>query len=76
MVIAAVGRQREGRAAQLGRIDAEQQMMHDRIADEGDLEDVARADAGFLGDAGRPACSIASRTALVISASPPGFIIT
>ena len=44
-----VGREREGRAAELGRIDAEQQMMHDRIADEGDLEDLARVDAGFLG---------------------------
>ena len=31
---AAVGRQRERRAAELDRIDAEQQVMHDRIADE------------------------------------------
>ena len=45
-----VGRERERRPAQLGRIDAQQQMMHDRIADEGDLEDLAQADTRFLGD--------------------------
>ena len=38
--------QREGGAAQLGRIDAEQQVVHDRIADEGRVEDVAARDAG------------------------------
>ena len=44
----AVQRQRERRAAEFGRVEAEEEMMHDRIADHGDLEDVAARDAGFL----------------------------
>ena len=40
-VIGKAGRQRKGRAAELGRIDAEEQMMHHRIADEDDFENVA-----------------------------------
>ena len=39
-------RQGEGRAAQLQRADAEQQMMHDRVAHERQAEDVLRLDAG------------------------------
>ena len=39
------GREREGRAAQLGRVDAEQQVVHDRVADEGSVENVAARDA-------------------------------
>ena len=42
------GREREGRAAQLGRVDAEQQMVHDRVADEGRVENVAARDARFV----------------------------
>ena len=38
-----VGRERERRAAQLDRADAEQQVVHDRIADERRLEDVLAA---------------------------------
>ena len=38
---ALVGRQRERRAPQLDRIDPQQQVMHDRVADEGALEDCA-----------------------------------
>src|SRR3546814_855846 len=36
-----VGRQREGRAAQLRRVDAPHQVMHDRVAAAGDLRDLA-----------------------------------
>src|SRR6185437_13320159 len=35
-----VGREREGRASELHRVDAEQQVMHDRVADQRDLENV------------------------------------
>ena len=47
-----VGRQRERRAAQLDRIDAEQQMMHDRVADERRLEDLLARDADLPRDVG------------------------
>ena len=40
-----IGRERERRAAQLERADAEQQVMHDRIADERRFEDVLARDA-------------------------------
>jgi hypothetical protein len=39
-----VGGKGERRAAELGRIDAEQQVVHDRIADEGQLQDLACVD--------------------------------
>jgi hypothetical protein len=50
-------------------------MMHDRIADEGDLEDLARPMPASLATLTARMFSD-SRTAFVISASPPGFIIT
>ena len=40
-----IGRERERRAAQLQRTDAEQQVVHDRVADERRLEDVLARDA-------------------------------
>ena len=42
-----VGRQCEGCAAELDRIDAKQQMMHDRVADEGRVENVLGRDPRF-----------------------------
>ena len=75
-LVGAVDRQREGRAAELGRIEAEDEMMHDRIADQRRFEDLAARDAGLRPPLRRSARSIASRTARVSSASPPGFIIT
>ena len=74
-LVGAVDRQREGRAAEFGRIEAEEEMMHDRIADQRDLEDLARATSASAA-ASPISASIASRTARVSSASPPGFIIT
>ena len=71
-----VGGERERRAAELGRIDAEQQVMHDRIADEGQLQDVARRRPAPAAATWSISAPIASRTARVISASPPGFIMT
>ena len=41
-------------------------MMHDRIADEGQLEDLARVDAGFGGHLLDQSALSASRTAVVI----------
>ena len=38
----AIGRERKGRAAELHRIDAQQQVMHDRVADQRHLENVLR----------------------------------
>jgi hypothetical protein len=45
-----VGGERERRAAELGRVDAEQEVVHDRVADEGQLEDLAGVDPGAGGD--------------------------
>ena len=42
-----VHRQRERRPAQFHRADAEQQMMHDRVAHEREAEDVLWIHAGF-----------------------------
>src|SRR3546814_1098657 len=47
---AGIGGQREGRAAQLRRVDAEQQVVHDRVADEGGVEDLVVPDAGLGAD--------------------------
>jgi hypothetical protein len=47
---ARVGGEREGRPAELRRIDAEQQMMHDRVADEGGVEDLVDGDIRLSGD--------------------------
>ena len=69
-----VGRERKRRAAELDRIDAEQQVMHDRIADEGHLQDVLGEVPASRATSAASALS-ASRTASVICAAPPGFII-
>ena len=48
-----VGRQRERRGAQRHGIDAQHEVMHDRVADDRDVEDLVAADAGVhreLGD--------------------------
>ncbi len=44
--------ERERGAAELGRVEAEQQVVHDRVADERDLEDVVARDAGVGGELG------------------------
>jgi hypothetical protein len=46
---ARVGGEREGRAAELRRIDAQQQVMHDRVADEGGVEDLLFCNPCFFG---------------------------
>ena len=70
-----IGRERERRAAELHRIDAEQQVVHDRIADQRRLEDVLVRYAGACAPRRPRALHSASRTAAVICAAPPGFII-
>ena len=67
--------EREGRAAEFGRIDAEEQMVHDRIADEDEIQDVVAMDVAFLADLADQA-EMASRTATVMPSRPSGFIIT
>ena len=42
-----IGREREGRAAELDRIDAEHEVVHDRVADDGHLEEVGYRDLGL-----------------------------
>ena len=44
----AVGRQRERRAAELDRIDTQQQVVHDRVADEGGFQDIGGRHADLL----------------------------
>ncbi len=46
----AVGGEREGGAAELGRVDAEQEVVHDRVADEDQLEDVVGVDHRLGGE--------------------------
>ncbi len=73
---AAAGRQREGGLAQFHRIDAEQQVVHHRIADE---DRFRRSRSGRPRPRWRSTWTSplsAARTAAVISTSPPGFIIT
>ena len=43
------GGEREGGLAELGRVDAEQEVVHDRVADDHRLEDQLRVDAGLGG---------------------------
>ncbi len=71
----AVDGERKGRAAELGRVEAEHEMMHDRIADKRDLDDFAALDPGLALPPRRSAHRRASRTARVSSSTPPGFII-
>ncbi len=42
--------ERERRAAEFGRVDAEEQVVHDRIADEDQIEDVVAIDLRFGAD--------------------------
>ena len=67
--------EREGRAAELGRVDAEEEVVHDRVADEDAFEDLVAQDAAFGADLADQH-PIASRTAFVIASRPSGFIIT
>ena len=46
-LIGAVDRERERRAAELGRIEAQHEVMHDRIADQGHLENLGPCDLGL-----------------------------
>ena len=48
----AVGGQRKRRATELDRVDAQQQVVHDGIADEGGLQDVGGGDADLPRDIG------------------------
>jgi hypothetical protein len=42
-----VGRQRERRRAKRDRVDPEHEVVHDRVADEGELEDLVAGDSGL-----------------------------
>jgi hypothetical protein len=68
------GGQREGRLAQFHRVDAQQQVVHHRVADDDQFEDEAGVDPGLLASplARSP---IAARTACGHFPSPPGFIM-
>ena len=70
-----IGGERERRAAELDRIDAEQQVMHDRIADQRHLEDVRHARC--CASRATSAASVAERLAhrRGHQRAPPGFII-
>ena len=69
------GGQRERGLAELDRVDAEQQVVHDRVADDHRLEDQLRARRGPRRRPGPTRAFSAPRTARVISAAPPGFIM-
>ena len=69
------GGEREGRLAELHRVDAEQQVVHHRVADDHRLEDQSGVDAAPRRRPAPTSAFSASRTARVISAAPPGFII-
>ena len=45
--VSRVDGQREGRPAEFGRVEAKHQVMHDRIADQGDLQDLATRHTGL-----------------------------
>jgi hypothetical protein len=47
-----IGGEREGCAAELHRIDAEHQVMHDRVADDRHLQEVAHGHLGLAGHVG------------------------
>jgi len=47
-----VGRERKGSAAQFHRVNSQQQVMHDRIADQCHLEDVIDGNPGLACDFG------------------------
>ena len=75
MLRPAVDGERERRAAELGRVEAEEEVMHDRVADHRHLDDVAARDPRLPPRPPPTSSSSAARTAAVISRSPPGFII-
>ena len=50
-----VRRQGERRATERRRVDAKEQVMHDRVADEDQLQDLGALDAGLVGEAGQQA---------------------
>ena len=68
--------ERERRAAELGRVDAEEQVVHDRIADEDAVEDVVALDIAFGADLADQARRSPRARRLVIASRPSGFIIT
>ena len=70
-----IGSEREGRAAELHRIDAEQQVVHDRVADHRHLEEVGYCDLRPRAPRRRRGVLSAPRTASVICCAPPGCII-
>ena len=70
-----VGREGERRTPQLGRIESQEQVVHDRVADHRELEHVARVRAGLPAQVGGQP-STHRRIAAVSSTSDPGCIIT
>jgi predicted YcjX-like family ATPase len=68
--------QREGCAAKLGRVDAQEQMMHDRVADEDRVENVGAVDLAFLADLVDQAVDRFAHGNFVMPSRPSGFIIT
>ena len=68
--------QRERRAAQLGRVDAQEQVMHDRVADDRQRQDVGRTSASTCTHRSAISSSTHARTTSVSCVSAPGFIIT
>ena len=69
------GGEREGRLAELGRVDAEEQVVHDRVADDHRLEDQRRGRCRPRRRPGRRGRSARRGRRAVISAAPPGFIM-
>ncbi len=63
------------RAAEFRRVDAEHQVMHDRVADQRQLEDVLGLDLRRRFASSTASALNASRIASVICCAPPGFII-
>ena len=71
-----VGGERERRRAERRRIDAEQEVVHDRVADGDQVEHVVPLDAGVRGELADQRRRLPARTASVSCSRPPGFIIT
>ncbi len=69
-------RQRERGTAERRRVDAEHEVMHDRVADDDDVEHPVARHAAPARAARRSARRAPRRTAAVSCWSPPGFIIT
>ena len=73
---AAVRGERERRLAERRGVDAEHDVMHDRVADEHHLEHAVARGAPTRSASSPISSSSAARTASVSCRSPPGFIIT